>query len=138
MKRIFALLSISTLLFQVLPVEIGLAQTAPQVQQIDRGNYDEAQMYQDRGMGILDTGGDPKDAIAEFDRAIETFPKDPNTYYGRGLAKFKLKDKQGAINDVTTATELYRLYPQLGSKNQYQKWLKLIEEWKASLTADKK
>jgi tetratricopeptide (TPR) repeat protein len=139
MKNIFVLLSVSTLLFQILTIEIGLAQTTPQVQQIDRAEltYEQvelAQRYQDRGRGRSEDG-DPQGAIAEFDRSVELNPNDPFTYYLRGLTKFKLKDKQGAINDMTTATELFRQNKLI---SEYQKCLKLIEEFKVSLAADKK
>jgi tetratricopeptide (TPR) repeat protein len=142
MKTFFISLSLSALLFPVLPVvavstaEMGLAQTAPQTQQIDP--YEtmiEAQRYFDRGRGSVETG-DLQGAIAAFDQSIELNPKDPATFYYRGLTKFKLKDKQGAINDMTTATKLIR---QDGSKDKnHQRYLKLIEQFKASLAADKK
>ncbi len=131
MKNIFALLSASTLLFQVLIVEIGLAQTAPPPPQSE---LEQSQIYQDRGSGKSEEG-DYQGAIADFDRAIQIFPLDPNTFYRRGLTKFKLKDKQGAINDMTTATELVRRDKY---SNDNQRLLKLIEQWKANLAADKK
>jgi tetratricopeptide (TPR) repeat protein len=132
MKNIFALLSISTLLFQVLTIEVGLAQTDPQLQE---SPLEQATRYQDRGRGKSEEG-DQEGAIADFNRSIEIFPKDPFTFYLRGLTKFKLKDKQGAISDMTTATELIR---QDGSQNKYhQRYLKLIEQFNTSLATDKK
>jgi Flp pilus assembly protein TadD len=134
MKNIFALVSVSTLLFQVLTVEMVSAQTAPQVKQIAQADLSSAKAYRDRGFSKSDAG-DQQGAIADFDRSIQLDPNDGDTYAGRGLAKFMLKDKQGAINDITTSTELHR---QQGNMATYQKGLKIIEQLKASLDADRK
>ncbi len=56
-------------------------------------------------------------------RSIEINPKDAQAYSGRGLAKYQLNDKQGAIMDISTATELYRLQ---GNTAKYQEGLKVI------------
>jgi tetratricopeptide (TPR) repeat protein len=145
MKKVSALLTLSALLFSTLPVltvllfqflTVGMvsAQTAPEVQQIAQADLSSAKAYRERGFSKSDTG-DQKGAIADFDRSIELDPKDADTYAGRGFAKFMLKDKQGAINDLTTSTELHR---QQGHTATYQKGLKIIEQLKASLDADRK
>jgi tetratricopeptide (TPR) repeat protein len=54
--------------------------------------------------------GDLDGALADFDRAVKTNPKDDAAYYNRAQAKRLKKDAAGAIADYTRAIDL-------GSKN---------------------
>ncbi len=65
MKNIFALLSVSTLLFQVFTVEMVSAQAAPQVQQIAQADLSSAEAYKARGLSKSEAG-DQQGAIADF------------------------------------------------------------------------
>ena len=47
-----------------------------------------------------------KEAIADYDKAIELNPKDADTYYNRGAAKNHLKQHKEAIADYDKAIEL--------------------------------
>jgi tetratricopeptide (TPR) repeat protein len=44
--------------------------------------------------------GDHKGAILEFDKALQLNPSKYLGYYERGMAKLKLEDYEGAINDM--------------------------------------
>jgi tetratricopeptide (TPR) repeat protein len=50
--------------------------------------------------------GDLDGALADFDRAVKTNPKDDAPYYNRAQAKWLKKDAPGAIADYTRAIEL--------------------------------
>ena len=41
-----------------------------------------------------------------FTKAIELDPNNPSAYHNRGLAKYKLKDYKGAINDYDKAMKI--------------------------------
>lgn len=47
-----------------------------------------------------------KEAIMNYNKVITLSPNKPNVYYNRGLAKYYLKDDEGAIQDYTKAIEL--------------------------------
>ena len=47
-----------------------------------------------------------KEAIADFDKAIELNPKDARAYYNRGVVKDELKQYKEAIADYDKAIEL--------------------------------
>ncbi len=49
---------------------------------------------------------DYKNAIVEFDKAIEINPEHIRAYYKRGRTKYKLDDYKGAIDDYTHAIKL--------------------------------
>jgi Flp pilus assembly protein TadD len=122
MKNIFALLSVSTLLFQVLTVERVSAQAALQIQQIAQADLSSAEAYMDRDRS-KSAAGDQQGAIADFDRSIEINPYDPSAYSARAVAKYKLNDKRGALNDARIATNLHRLR---GNTAEYQDGLDAI------------
>ncbi len=47
-----------------------------------------------------------KEALADFDKAVQTDPTFDQAYYYRGNMKFSLTDYQGALADYTKAIEL--------------------------------
>ncbi len=46
-------------------------------------------------------------AIANYDRAIDLNPKFPGVYIARSMAKFRLQDDEGAVQDAMVAERLY-------------------------------
>ena len=64
----------------------------------------------DRSQGFAKMGLNPKDAIADFDKAIALYPKDALAYYSRGVAKMELKQYHDAITDYDKAISLYPEY----------------------------
>ena len=57
-------------------------------------------------------------AIADFNKAIEIQPDLALAYYRRGIAKFELKDNQGALSDYNSAIKLnYSAYYNRGVAN---------------------
>jgi tetratricopeptide (TPR) repeat protein len=55
---------------------------------------------------VLVRSGKTKEALAEFDQAIETDPNNAQALYGRGLLYQGEKQYQSAIDDFTSATGL--------------------------------
>ena len=53
--------------------------------------------------------GDHKGAIIDFNDSIRLNPSDPSAYYNRGLAKKRLKNISGAIQDYDQAIYLLSL-----------------------------
>ena len=53
-----------------------------------------------------------REAITEFDRAIEAGVRDPYAFYNRGVCKSHVGDSDGAAADLR---EAHRLNPALGS-----------------------
>jgi tetratricopeptide (TPR) repeat protein len=161
MKKVSALLTLSALLFSILPVLTVSAQPAP-VGRIAQ-NTNSAKFYFDRAQEkAFAINFDYKGAIADYDTAISIDPKYVDAYTYRGLAKFgsqdnqgaiadlntaisidpksadayffraaikhdNLQDKQGGINDMIKASELYR---EQGDMNTYKEAIKKIEQWK--------
>lgn len=71
----------------------------------DSIKYRQAVYYQDLASNkILD--GDREGALADFTKAIETYPKDHISYYNRGNLKVDMGDVQGAIADYGQAIEV--------------------------------
>ncbi len=56
------------------------------------------------------SSGDYKEAIEDYNRAIEIDPKYAETYCNRGVARYHLGDKQGALKDLNKAIELNQRY----------------------------
>jgi tetratricopeptide (TPR) repeat protein len=50
--------------------------------------------------------GELKEALKDFNKAIENYPKYDEAYYNSGNTKYELGDKQGAIQDYTKAIEI--------------------------------
>jgi tetratricopeptide (TPR) repeat protein len=44
-----------------------------------------------------------KGAIQDYDKAIEMNPRQATTYYWRGMAKYEMGDKIGALSDFSMA-----------------------------------
>ena len=65
----------------------------------------DAEAYNNRAVAKERTG-DYKDAIADYDKAIEINPKFAEAYYNRGIAKESTGDYKGAIADWGKAIEL--------------------------------
>jgi Tfp pilus assembly protein PilF len=105
MKNFFALLSLSALLFSILPVLTVSAQLAP-IGRIAQ-NTNSAKFYFDRAEAKLTSVNfDYKGAVADYDTAIKIDPKYVNAYISRSMAKVGLKDNQGAIADLNTAISI--------------------------------
>jgi tetratricopeptide (TPR) repeat protein len=55
-------------------------------------------------------------AIATYNEALQLNPKDVNTYYKRGLARYYLGDYEGAISDYTQALQINPYYGKVYAK----------------------
>lgn len=64
--------------------------------------------------------GDYREAIADFDRAIQISPNSAHVYHNRGIAYSKVGDKQRAIHDYETAVKLF--YEQRDDVNGKHAW----------------
>ena len=69
----------------------------------------KASAYTRRGYA-KDGNGDHKDAIADFDRAIEINPQFAKAYGNRGIAKSKMDDNEDALADYVRAIEINPQY----------------------------
>ena len=71
-----------------------------------------------------------KEAIADYDKAIELNPKDAKAYYNRGNAKHQLKQYKEAIADYDKAIELNpkdaNAYNNRGKQNELKQTKKLF------------
>jgi regulator of sirC expression with transglutaminase-like and TPR domain len=67
--------------------------------------------------------GDKRGAIGDFNEVIKINPNDPRAYTVRGIARYDLGDKPGAIADLKTAVNLSG---QQGNKKLYQDVSKLL------------
>jgi tetratricopeptide (TPR) repeat protein len=47
-----------------------------------------------------------KEALADFDIAVQQNPKNADLYLNRGMVKLRLSDKAGACSDITIAKNL--------------------------------
>lgn len=63
-----------------------------------------AQQYNSRGMSIARQGNN-KQAIEQYNRALELNPNDPATYINRGVAYHKLGDTDAALKDYNEAIQ---------------------------------
>ena len=69
--------------------------------------------------------GDFKEALKDFDRALQIDPNNADAYGNRCVARHKLGDKQGAIEDCQKASALY----QLQENTKYHQYaLKVLEK----------
>ncbi len=103
MKNLFVLFGLSTLLFQLFPIETISAQILSPVKQIALADNSESDYYKSGNSKYH--LGDFKGAIADYDRAIKLEP----SYYAyqmRAGAKSDLGDKKGAIADYDMAISL--------------------------------
>lgn len=69
--------------------------------------------------------GDFKEALKDFDRALQIEPNNADAYGNRCVARYKLGDKQGAIKDCQKASALYRVQE---NTKYYQYALKVLEK----------
>ncbi|MDJ0625582.1 MAG: tetratricopeptide repeat protein [Candidatus Caenarcaniphilales bacterium] len=51
---------------------------------------------------------DYKDSIKQSTKVIQFNPDSPEAYFNRGLAKYKIKDKKGAMKDLEKAKVLFK------------------------------
>jgi tetratricopeptide (TPR) repeat protein/S1-C subfamily serine protease len=88
-----------------------------------------AQSYYNRAL-IKYKLGDKQSTISDLDLAIKINPSFADAYQARSAIKYiVLGNKQGAINDLTTASELFRQQKQMDS---YQKAMKLLKTLQGS------
>ena len=69
--------------------------------------------------------GEHEEAIKDFDRALQLNPNDADAYGNRCVARYKLRDKQGAIEDCQKAAALYQVQE---NTKYYQYALKMLEK----------
>ena len=69
--------------------------------------------------------GDDREAISDYNRALEINPDYAQAYGNRGLARLRSGDKQGAIADLQTAADVFI---KQGKQDDYHKAQKLIEK----------
>lgn len=64
--------------------------------------------YQARvALGVaLISEGELEEAVADLDRAVRLFPRRPDAYVQRAIARYGLRDVEGAIEDLHTAQEI--------------------------------
>jgi tetratricopeptide (TPR) repeat protein len=70
--------------------------------------------------------GDKQAAIADYNSALKINPNFVQAYGNRGVARYELGDKPGAISDLQKAAELSR---QQGNTANYQEALELIKKY---------
>ena len=69
--------------------------------------------------------GDFKEALEDFNQALQIDPNNADAYGNRCVARHKLGDKQGAIEDCQKASALY----QLQENTKYHQYaLKMFEK----------
>lgn len=69
--------------------------------------------------------GDHKEAIKDFDQALQLDPNNADAYGNRCVARYKLGDKHGAIEDCQKAAALYQVKEKT---KDYQYALKMLEK----------
>ncbi len=70
--------------------------------------------------------GDFKGALKDFDQALQIAPNNADAYGNRCVARYKLGDKQGAIEDCQKAAALYQVQEKT---KDYQYALKVLEKF---------
>jgi len=80
------------------PLLLGSMATAAAVRSNQAVHAQSAEDYLDAGIE-KGKSGELKEAIKDFNKAIEIDPQNADTYFFRALAKDGLKDYQGAIAD---------------------------------------
>lgn len=75
--------------------------------------------------------GNPKAAIADYDKAIKLKPTFDNAYLNRSMEKIKLNDLKGALDDVNKTLEIQddNMYAYTTRANIYYK----LKDYKAAL-----
>lgn len=68
---------------------------------------------------------DPQRAIEECDRVLRLNPRDADAYGNRCVARYRLGDKQGAMEDCQQAAALYL---EQGNRAKYQYALKMYQK----------
>ena len=69
--------------------------------------------------------GDFSAALKDFDQALQLDPNNADAYGNRCVARYKLRDKQGAIKDCQKAVALYQVQE---NTKYYQYALKMLEK----------
>ena len=69
--------------------------------------------------------GDFKAALKDFDQALQIDPNNADAYGNRCVARYKLGDKQGAIEDCQKAAVFYQVQKKT---KDYQYALKILEK----------
>jgi tetratricopeptide (TPR) repeat protein len=74
---------------------------------------------------------DYQSAKNDFDKALENNPENkliPNILQFRGICRFELKDKPGAIADLQKASALYKQLGEQEGVQQVERALKIVQE----------
>ncbi|NEP80346.1 MAG: serine protease, partial [Okeania sp. SIO3B3] len=88
----------------------------------------DAEKYFHQGLSYSDRR-EYKQAIAEFNQAIQINPKYAFAYYARGIAYKRNRNQKKAISDFEKAAELYK---QQGNQEWYQNSLDQLKELRGS------
>jgi tetratricopeptide (TPR) repeat protein len=84
----------------------GLADCNTALRIADKKNPDYAHLFADRGLLEL-RQADYDKAIADFDAALKTMPKNVNALYGRGVAKIRKNKTAEGEADIAEAVKIY-------------------------------
>ena len=60
-------------------------------------------------------GGRFREAITDYDAAIKGIPQDPYSLYGRGIAKMRVGDTEGAAADITASKAVQDVAPEFAA-----------------------
>jgi predicted aspartyl protease/Flp pilus assembly protein TadD len=90
----------------------GLADCNTALRIADKKNPDYAHLFADRGLLELRQANYDK-AIADFDAALKTMPKNVNALYGRGVAKMRENKTAESEADMAAAV---KIWPQIAAQ----------------------